>query len=86
MLFACGCSDKRFTFDTLMKVHDHQTYAQVVDILGKPDRVEMAPVGNVGKLWVDARWGIPPAKQTIDVRFEDGEVSQIWAFGIEAPK
>ncbi|MGA2253021.1 MAG: hypothetical protein ABSG53_00030 [Thermoguttaceae bacterium] len=40
LLLCAGCSDRSaLSWDTVMKLHDGQTYAQVMEIMGKPDSI-----------------------------------------------
>ncbi len=83
LLFTCGCSDKRFSFDTVMKLHAHQTYPEVVAILGNPatvQRMETEPLTLI------AEWGLEDGRPRISVRFTNGEVDRIGAFRMESPK
>ncbi len=51
-----GHSHSRFTFETVSKLHVHQTYSDVVGILGEPDIVTMEQdQGNPTQIW--ATWG-----------------------------
>jgi hypothetical protein len=84
LLIVCGCSN-RFTFEKVVKLHAHQTYDDVVAVLGKPDRVKLTSQGTE-KLIIAASWGPEYGSPAIFVGFEDGEVARIAVSGIEAPK
>jgi hypothetical protein len=74
-------ADGRFTFQTLMKLHDGQTYAQVVEIMGEPEGMLMW--ANSDRTDVNVWWGADP--QFVEVRFKDGLVAQIEVNGIKPP-
>ena len=70
-----------------MKLHDGQTYDQVLAILGKPDGLAMP---SSDKLAVYARWGGPLdpniSSPSIGVTFEDGLVTHVSINGIAVPQ
>ena len=87
LLALCGCSN-RLTFENLVKLHAHQTYDEVVAVIGKPDQLTLTSEGTE-KLILAARWGHYPQRDGfpgIFVGFADGEVDRICVTGIDAPR
>ena len=76
---------RRFTFDTVAKLHKGQTYAEVVAILGKPDNVQTTE--NLSRYGVRAQWGEYglDKKPYIGVTFVNGEVDRMTVLHIPAP-
>jgi hypothetical protein len=84
-LVCAGCSPSRFSFENVMRLHAHQTYGEVVDIMGIPDDVEKRSFGNE-RLEVWATWGDWRFNSTgVHVEFVDGEATFIGAVGIDLP-
>ncbi len=90
LLLCAGCSGRSApSFDTVMKLHDGQTYAQVVEIMGKPTFIEAKQFDDKYCVKVGWTWGKEPFVGTmrngVGVAIENGLVTKIFVDGIDPP-
>jgi translation initiation factor 2B subunit (eIF-2B alpha/beta/delta family) len=101
LLLCAGCSDRSApSFATVMKLHDGQTYDQVVEIMGKPDYIGMGHAESKVTVKLEWAWNIqqpeledghaPASDYTphdyVRVGLADGLVNYIDIMGVAPPK
>lgn len=74
------------SFDTVMKLHDGQTYAEVVAIMGEPKWIAMSSKDDKAATILWWEWPAEHMPTYVDIKLSDGLVAYISIRGIDVPK